>query len=109
MIRGQDVKHRTDHTLAFADALGAHRVAVTRARPGVLTVVIERRMPVERDIVAAPIPVTSEEVDLDALDVGDNERGVPFLLRVRGKHVLVVGASGAGNGPSSGTPCVPWA
>ncbi|MDT7706340.1 MAG: hypothetical protein QOG20_1947 [Pseudonocardiales bacterium] len=29
MIRGQDVKHRTDHTLAFADALGAHRVAVT--------------------------------------------------------------------------------
>ncbi|WP_297657635.1 hypothetical protein [Pseudonocardia sp.] len=103
------MKHRTDHTLAFADALGAHRVAVTRARPGVLTVVIERRMPVERDIVAAPIPVTSEEVDLGALDVGDNERGVPFLLRVRGKHVLVVGASGAGNGPSFGTPCVPWA
>ena len=32
------------------------------------------------------------------LDVGDNEYGGPFLLDLLGKHLLVVGASGAGKG-----------
>jgi S-DNA-T family DNA segregation ATPase FtsK/SpoIIIE len=37
-------------------------------------------------------------VDLRGLDVGDNEYGQPFLLRIKGKQILVVGASGAGKG-----------
>ncbi|MGI9002259.1 MAG: FtsK/SpoIIIE domain-containing protein [Pseudonocardia sp.] len=98
IVRGQDPNTFTEKMPALADALGAHRVAVTRARPGVLSMVVERRMPFPHVIDAAPIPATSDLVDLRALDVGDNERGEPFTIRVRGKHLLVVGASGAGKG-----------
>lgn len=98
IVRGQDPATFTEKMPALADALGAHGVAVTRARPGVLSMVVERRMPFPNVIDAAPIPATSDLVDLRALDVGDNERGEPFTIRARGKHLLVVGASGAGKG-----------
>lgn len=98
MVRGQDLDAYTDRAPALADALAAHRVAVSRKRPGVLTVVVERRMPFTSTVPAAPIPASCEEVDLAALDVGDTETGAPFLLRIRGKHLLVVGRSGSGKG-----------
>src|SRR4051794_30362905 len=96
MVRGQDLTSWTDHTPALADALRAERVAVSRRRPGVLTVIVERRNPFPHALDATPIPETSAEVDLSRLDVGDNEYGGPFLLNLRGKRLLVVGASGAG-------------
>ncbi len=98
MVRGQDADTFTERAPALADALGAHRVAVTRARPGVLSMVVERRMPFPHTLPATPIPASSDLVDLRALDIGDNERGEPFTLCVRRKHLLVVGASGSGKG-----------
>ncbi|GAA1187535.1 FtsK/SpoIIIE domain-containing protein [Pseudonocardia alaniniphila] len=98
LVRGQDVLTWTDRAPALADALGAHRVAVSRARPGRLRVVVERSMPFARMLDAPAIPATADEVDLRTLDVGDTERGTPFRIRIRGKHLLVVGASGAGKG-----------
>jgi hypothetical protein len=65
-------------------------------------------MPFPHVIDAAPIPASSADVDLCALDVGDNERGEPFTIRVRGKHLLVVGASGAGRARCCGTHSVRW-
>ena len=96
MVRGQDLQCWTDHTPALAEAMRAERVAVTRKRPGVLTVVVERRNPFPHVLDATPIPDTCAEVDLSRLDVGDNEYGGPFYLSLRGKRLLVVGASGAG-------------
>jgi S-DNA-T family DNA segregation ATPase FtsK/SpoIIIE len=96
LVRGQDLQTWTDRTPALAEALQAHRVAVTRKRPGVLTVVVERRMPFPHVLDPAVIPDTCDEVDLSRLDVGDTEYGSPFLLNLRGKRLLVVGASGAG-------------
>lgn len=98
IVRGQDTDMFADRAAALADALGAHQVAVTRARPGVVTIVVERRMPFPRTLDAPAIPATVDEVDLTALDVGDDEFGRPFLLRIKGKQVLVVGGSGAGKG-----------
>lgn len=98
MVRGQDLDTFVDRAPALADALGAHRVAISRHRPGVLAMVVERRMPFTSMVPAATIPGLCEQVDLSALDVGDAETGAPFLLRVRGKHVLVVGRSGSGKG-----------
>src|SRR5215203_3790639 len=40
MVRGQDLRVWTDHTPALADALQAERVAVSRRRPGVLTLIV---------------------------------------------------------------------
>jgi len=98
MVRGQDVKTYTDRADHLAHALGAHRVAITKTRPGVLAIVVERTNPFERVIPAPEIPSDPADVALTALDVGDNEHGEPFLLQIQGKHVLVAGASGAGKG-----------
>ena len=56
---------------------------------------------VDPDVLAAHDidgPVAWFEVDLGALDVGDNEHGHPLTLGVLGKHVFVAGASGSGKG-----------
>jgi len=53
-------------------------------------------MPFPHVLDAALIPDNPAEVDLSRLDVGDTEYGTPFLLNLRGKRLLVVGASGAG-------------
>ena len=96
MVRGQHLDTFTERAPALADALGAHRVTTTRVRPGVLALVVERRMPFPTTVPATPIPGRVDEVDLAALDVGDTETGAPFLLRIRGKHLPVVGRSGSG-------------
>ncbi len=98
LVRGQQLGAWLDGAPTLADALGAHRVAVTRSRPGVLTVVVERSMPFEAVVPAPVIPTDAAGVDLHGLDVGDDEHGGPFLLPVEGRHVLVVGATGAGKG-----------
>jgi DNA segregation ATPase FtsK/SpoIIIE, S-DNA-T family len=98
LVRGQDLKYWTDRSESLAEALEAQRVAVSRRRPSVLTVVIERELPFEQIIPAPQIPASAELVDLARLDVGDNEYGGPFHLNLLGKHLLVAGASGAGKG-----------
>ncbi|GAA0976220.1 FtsK/SpoIIIE domain-containing protein [Nocardiopsis tropica] len=53
-----------------------------------------------RDTLAEPLdafPMT-HHVELDALPVGRREDGSPWLLRLHGTHVLVVGVTGAGKG-----------
>ncbi|MCE0764779.1 cell division protein FtsK [Pseudonocardia kujensis] len=98
LTRGQDLTVWAGRTETLADALRAHRVAVARHRPGVLTVVVERQMPFTLPIPAPAIPTDVQSVDLAALHVGEDEYGRPFHLAVPGRHVLVAGATGSGKG-----------
>lgn len=99
MARGQDVRVWTDRAEALADALRAHRVAVGRQRPGRLRIVVEREMPFAYALPAPDIPGEPVDVDLGALDLGDDEFGQPVTVSViNGSHHLVVGATGAGKG-----------
>jgi S-DNA-T family DNA segregation ATPase FtsK/SpoIIIE len=98
LTRGQDLTLWAGRTETLADAMRAHRVAVTRHKPGVLTVVVERQMPFTLPIPAPAIPTDAEAVDLFALPVGEDEYGHPFTLGVPGRHVLVAGATGSGKG-----------
>jgi S-DNA-T family DNA segregation ATPase FtsK/SpoIIIE len=53
-----------------------------------------------RDTLAEPLdafPMT-HHLELNALPVGQREDGSPWLLRLHGTHVLVVGVTGAGKG-----------
>jgi S-DNA-T family DNA segregation ATPase FtsK/SpoIIIE len=96
LTRGQDLTLWTGRTEPLADALRAHRVAVARHRPGVLTVVVEREMPFRFPIPAPAIPSSADAVDLAALPIGQDEYGHPFTLPVPGRHIAVAGASGSG-------------
>ena len=98
MARGQDLHTWTEKADALAAALFAHRVAISKVRPAVLAVVVEREMPFGHVVPAPDIPADPREVDLTALDVGDDEHGNPFRLGLLGKHVFIAGASGAGKG-----------
>jgi DNA segregation ATPase FtsK/SpoIIIE, S-DNA-T family len=97
MVRGQDMRTWTDQSEALAHALGVERVAVTKHRPGRLHVVVERDMPFTSALPAPEIPATVEDVNLRALDIGDDEYGQPMTLPViGGSHPLVAGASNSG-------------
>lgn len=96
MVRGQDLTWWTERLPALADALCAHRVAVTRAAPGRLSMVVERKMPFRFPVDPTPIPARVSAVDFTLVPIGEDEFGQPFFLTVRGKHLLVVGGSGAG-------------
>ncbi|MFP5022526.1 FtsK/SpoIIIE domain-containing protein [Pseudonocardia phyllosphaerae] len=98
IVRGQDVAFWQEKAPVLWEALIAHRVAITRHKPGVVAVVIEWEMPFTRTIPAPPIPARSEDVDLGGVELGDNERGEPFTAPVIGGHRLVAGASGSGKG-----------
>jgi S-DNA-T family DNA segregation ATPase FtsK/SpoIIIE len=108
IVRGQDPNTFIERTAALADALAAHQVAVSRKRPGVLTVVVERRMPFERVLDAPVIPTTSTEVDLRALDVGDNEYGQPFTIRIRGRTCSSSAPPVRARGRCCGGRCGRW-
>jgi S-DNA-T family DNA segregation ATPase FtsK/SpoIIIE len=99
LVRGQDLRTWTDRAEGLAEALCAHRVAVAKAKPGRLTVVVERSNPFSRPLPAPDIPATPQEVDLAALDIGDDEFGEPMTVSVTGgSHLLGVGATGTGKG-----------
>lgn len=100
MVRGQELRVWTERLPALTEALRAERVAITRLKPGVLAVVIERKMPFTEVIDATVMPEARAEVDVYAVVIGEDEYGHPFTIRVRGKHWLTVGGSGAGkSGP----------
>jgi DNA segregation ATPase FtsK/SpoIIIE, S-DNA-T family len=96
MAPGQDLKVWTDQLPALADTLGAHRVAVTRRRPGELAMVVERVMPFTFIVEPTPLPELCEQVDLSRIRLGEDEYGRPFTISLRGKHFLGVGATGSG-------------
>ncbi len=79
MIPGQDLKTWVERLPALADALGVHQIAATRHRPGVLALVIERRMPFTFIVPATRIPELAAEVDLGAVVIGEDEYGRPYL------------------------------
>ena len=97
MIRGQDLRTWTDQADALAHAFCAERVAIARHKPSVLSVVIERDMPFTMPLPAPAILEHVTDLDLSALDIGDDEYGQPATVSVvGGSHLLVAGATGSG-------------
>ncbi|MGW4521036.1 FtsK/SpoIIIE domain-containing protein [Amycolatopsis sp. NPDC004378] len=80
----------------LADTLRVQRVAVERVKSGVAGLVIERREPFADVIPPPDMPEDAEAVDLDSVYVGETEHGVDWRIPVRGKHLFVAGATGAG-------------
>jgi S-DNA-T family DNA segregation ATPase FtsK/SpoIIIE len=97
MVVGQHPADWARRLDALAHAFGARscQVRELRRRPGYVQLVVGRRDPL-----AAVIPAldVTEPTDLEAVPLGRREDGAPWTVRLRGSHILVAGATGAGKG-----------
>jgi DNA segregation ATPase FtsK/SpoIIIE, S-DNA-T family len=77
----------------IAESFGVLLCRIRSARRGWVVLELVRRDALAAIIPALPIPA---HVDLRALPVGRREDGSPWLVKLRGTHVLIAGATGAG-------------
>ncbi|MBG0820498.1 cell division protein FtsK [Planomonospora sp. ID91781] len=95
MLSGQAVKDWADRTEHLAHGFGAVSCRVTVARAGRLLLTFPRCDPLAVPLPAVPI---AETPSVGPVEVGQQENGQPWRLKVHGTHVLVAGATGAGKG-----------
>jgi DNA segregation ATPase FtsK/SpoIIIE, S-DNA-T family len=97
MVIGQHPADWARRHDALAHGFGARscQVRELRRRPGYVELVVGRRDPLADVVPAVPVP---DVTDLDAAAVGRREDGEPWTVGLRGSHVLIAGATGAGKG-----------
>jgi DNA segregation ATPase FtsK/SpoIIIE, S-DNA-T family len=96
MLPGQILDDYADQGERLAMTFGAQDCrVVTSRRHGEVDLCFLTVDPLQQ--VVPPFP-PADEPDLEALPVALREDGTPYRLRLRGNHVLVVGATGGGKG-----------
>ncbi|MEV0382774.1 FtsK/SpoIIIE domain-containing protein [Nonomuraea sp. NPDC050643] len=95
MLKGQAVKDWADRIDHLTQGFGATSCRVALSQAGRLTLTFPRTDPLAEPIPALPLP---DEPSVGAVEVGKQEDGRPWRLKVHGTHVLVAGATGAGKG-----------
>ncbi|MEV0228118.1 FtsK/SpoIIIE domain-containing protein [Nonomuraea sp. NPDC050786] len=95
MLKGQAVKDWADRIDHLAQGFGATSCRVALTQAGRITLTFPRTDPLATPIPALPLP---DEPTVGPVEVGKQEDGRPWRLKVHGTHVLVVGATGAGKG-----------
>jgi S-DNA-T family DNA segregation ATPase FtsK/SpoIIIE len=95
LVSGQSPADFAARADGIAHGFRVHLCRVRSAAPG--KVVLEL---VRRDTLADPMPALAigEMPDLRALPVGKCEDGSLFTVRLKGTHLLIAGATGAGKG-----------
>ncbi|MCF6470470.1 cell division protein FtsK [Nonomuraea sp. MG754425] len=95
MLKGQSVKDWADRLDHLAQGFGSASCRVALSRGGRLTLTFPRYDPLAERIPALPAP---DSPTVGPVEIGKQEDGQPWLLKVHGTHVLVAGATGAGKG-----------
>jgi len=119
LLYGQTPEQWAERAEALRHVFRAQRVTVTEDRTGFIWLRVFFRDPLAATVRLAPLAVPpdtnddnpdgadeqSGEVDpltlaaeLDRLTIGRREDGRPWLLALRGNHVLVAGSTGSGKG-----------
>jgi S-DNA-T family DNA segregation ATPase FtsK/SpoIIIE len=93
LVSGQSAADFAAHADNLAHGFGAMLCRVRTARSGAVVLEFIRRDALAVPVRALPIPANP---DLKALPVGKREDGLPWLVKLRGTHVLIAGATGAG-------------
>lgn len=102
MLKGQAPDAWEQVAVNLAHGFGATLVRVRDGdRPGRIWLEFVRRDALAVPIPALPIPDPAD-VDLSGLEIGRQEDGSPWRLRLLGTHVLIAGATGAARARSSG-------
>ncbi|MED7927865.1 FtsK/SpoIIIE domain-containing protein [Nonomuraea sp. LP-02] len=95
MLDGQAVKDWSDRIENLSHGFGSESCRVAVAKAGRLVLTFPRHDPLAAPIAALPVPDTPT---VGPVEIGRQEDGSPWLLRLHGTHVLVAGATGAGKG-----------
>lgn len=97
LLPGQTPQDWQARAGALANAFGADEVRIRPVAPGRIVLDVHHTDPL-----AKPVPLSAvgarRAVDLERLPVGQTENGDPWQLRLRGRHLLVAGSTGAGKG-----------
>jgi DNA segregation ATPase FtsK/SpoIIIE, S-DNA-T family len=97
MLYGQSIEDWQGVSTALAHAFGATSVRVRQLRPGWAAIDVHHTDALA-SVVALPNLPCCEGLGVEALTAGVTERGDRWQVRIRGHHVLVAGATGAGKG-----------
>ena len=95
LVSGQSPADFAARAEGIAHGFRAHLCRVRSSGPGAVVLELVRRDALADPMAALPIP---DVTDLRALPVGRREDGTPFTIRLRGTHLLIAGATGAGKG-----------
>lgn len=93
LVAGQSADDFAARAGNLAHGLGAIACRIRTAAPGTVIVELVRRDALAAVIPALPLPA---HVDLRAVPVGRREDGGAWVIRLRGSHILLAGATGAG-------------
>ncbi|TDD75337.1 cell division protein FtsK [Actinomadura darangshiensis] len=98
MLKGQAPDAWEQVAVNLAHGFGATLVRVRDGdRPGRIWLEFVRRDALAVPLPALPVP-DAADVDLSGVEIGRQEDGSPWRLRLLGTHVLIAGATGAGKG-----------
>ncbi|WP_246082829.1 hypothetical protein [Nonomuraea diastatica] len=95
MLDGQAVKDWADRIENLSHGFGSETCRVSVAKSGRLMLTFPRRDPLATLIPALPVP---DIPTVGPIEIGKQEDGSPWRLRLHGTHALVAGATGAGKG-----------
>ncbi|MEU8394932.1 FtsK/SpoIIIE domain-containing protein [Nonomuraea sp. NPDC048892] len=95
MLRGQAPGAWAERTPNLLSGLGGVSCRVAVLKGARLRVTIVRRDELAVPLAALPVP---EVATVGPVEIGRQENGEPYRLKVHGTHVLVAGATGAGKG-----------
>ncbi|MEV6038261.1 FtsK/SpoIIIE domain-containing protein [Nonomuraea sp. NPDC052116] len=95
MLDGQAVKDWSDRIENLSHGFGSETWRVSAVKAGQLMLTFPRHDPLVTPIAALPVP---DSPTVGPVEIGRQEDGSPWLLRLHGTHVLVAGATGAGKG-----------
>ena len=93
LVSGQAPADFADVADNLAHGFGAMMCRVRSARSGAVALEFVRRDALAQVVPAAPVDTVP---NLRALEVGRQEDGLPWRIRLQGTHVLVAGATGSG-------------
>ena len=95
LVSGQSPAGFAARAEGIAHGFRAYLCRIRSAAPGAVMPELVRRDALADPMPALPIPAVT---DLRALPAGRREDGTPFAIRLRGTHLLIAGATGAGKG-----------